>query len=156
MVPKPRTRTPPPDKRRIAAFEGFIRAQRALVERLDADLRAEHDLSLGDYEILLRLARAGDNRLKMVEVARSMVLTPSGVTRATDRLEAEGLVRRDACPTDRRSWFLALTPEGRARLRRAAPTHLRGIQEHFGQHLTDAEADALARGLGKVADSMEG
>jgi len=87
----------------------------------------------------------------MHELADSVLLTPSGLTRLVDRLELEGLVSRQACPTDRRGAFVAMTPAGRARLRRAAPTHLRGIQEHFGRHLTDAEAETLSRALSRVA-----
>ena len=119
---------------------------------MEDDLRREHGLPLSSYEVLLFLNQAPGHRMRMHELAQSVLLTPSGLTRLVDRLEAEGLVARESCPTDRRGAFVALTPAGKARLRRAAPTHLKGIQEHFGRHLTDAEADTLSRALSRVAE----
>lgn len=70
-------------------------------------------------------------------------------------MEGAGLVERIACPTDRRGTYTAITEKGRTTLRASAPTHLRGIEEHFGRHLTDAEARTLRRALGKVAAAVE-
>jgi DNA-binding MarR family transcriptional regulator len=140
-----------PDEQRLEAWRAFLSAQRALLDRLEDDLRREHGLPLSSYEVLLFLSRAPDDRMRMHELAESVLLTPSGLTRLVDRLAAEGLVTRQSCPTDRRGAFVVLTPAGRARLRRAAPSHLRGIQEHFGRHLTDADAETLSRALSRVA-----
>jgi len=144
--------TSKPDERRFDAWKALLCAQRALLDRLEDDLRREHGLPLNGYEVLLRLSQAPEHRLRMHELADSVLLTASGLTRLVDRLEAEGLVSRQSCPTDRRGAFVVLTPAGRARLRRAAPTHLRGIQEHFGQHLSDEEAETLSRALSRVAE----
>ena len=140
-----------PDGRRLDAWQALLLAQRALLDRLEDDLRREHGLPLSSYEVLLFLSRAPGRRLRMHELAESVLLTPSGITRLVDRLEGEGLVSRESCPTDRRGSFVVLTEAGRARLRQAGPTHLRGIQEHFGRHLTDAEAETLACALSRLA-----
>ena len=90
----------------------------------------------------------------MGELAGSLLLTPSGVTRLVDRMEAEGLVDRQRCPSDRRGWHAVITQEGRSRLRSAAPVHLRGVQEHFGGLISDEEADLVASVLGRVLTKL--
>ena len=65
-------------------------------------------------------------------------------------MEAEGLVQRQQCPSDRRGWNAVITTAGRSRLRAAAPVHLRGVERHFGRHISDDEADLIANVLGRV------
>ncbi|MCZ7524987.1 MAG: MarR family transcriptional regulator [Acidimicrobiia bacterium] len=149
-----RTSRPRPDEERLAAWEALLESHALLVEILGRELQGETGLSLHDYDVLLTLYRAPDRRLRMTELAQAVVLSKSGLTRLVDRLEAGGLVRRAACPTDRRSVFASLTPRGRATLRRAAPVHLRGIEEHFGRHLPPGEARTLARSLGRVSAAL--
>jgi len=86
----------------------------------------------------------------MTDLAERVLLSRSGLTRLVDRLSAEGLVSREACPDDARGTFTVLTEAGLARLREAAPTHLRGIEEHVTSRLTPAELDALGRLLRKL------
>jgi DNA-binding MarR family transcriptional regulator len=86
----------------------------------------------------------------MNELADRLVLSRSGVTRLVDRLEAEALVERASCATDRRGSWATLTDTGHARLRRAAPTHLRGVGEHFLDRIPQAELEALQRTLDRV------
>src|SRR5919106_3576974 len=83
------------------AWVSFLRAHAAVTRALNAELVAEHGLTLNDYEVLLRLAHAPDRRLRRVDLAESVVLTASGVTRLLDGLEKSGLVERDSCDTDR-------------------------------------------------------
>ena len=111
-------------------------------------------LPLSWYEVLLWLNQAPDGRMRMGELAGSLLLTPSGVTRLVDRMEADGLVQRQQCPSDRRGWNAVITPAGRARLRSAAPVHMRGIERHFGRHLSDQEADLIADVLGRVLGDL--
>ena len=126
-------------------------AQRRVLERLEGELRAGHDLTLSEYEVLMNLGQAEGGRLRMGELARRLLVTAGGVTRLADRLEEAGLLCREPCPDDRRSIELVLTPEGRRRLRAAARDHLRGIDEHFARHLSDDESDTLAGLLARVA-----
>jgi DNA-binding MarR family transcriptional regulator len=136
---------------RLAVWETFLMAHGAVLRTLAQELEAETGLPLGWYEVLLHLRRAEGRRLRMQELAANVLLTPSGLTRVVDRMEAEGLVRRDACPGDRRGSYAVLTKDGASRLRRASPIHLRGVEEHFSRHLTDREATVLRTALAKVA-----
>jgi DNA-binding MarR family transcriptional regulator len=145
-----------PEDRQLAAWRAFLRAHATVVERLDHELQQEQGLPLTWYEVLLHLAGAPEHRLRLSELASVVLLSRSGITRLVDRLVEAGLVERQACPTDRRGAFAVLTAEGRTRLRRAAPVHLRGIQEHFAAHLADEEVDAIRRGLDRVAATRPG
>lgn len=136
----------------LGAWVGFLRAQRRVIDQLNADLRAEHDISLSEYEVLLHLSRAPESALPMGELARNVLLTPSGVTRLADRMIKAGLIARQPCPTDRRVSYLVLTPAGRTKFKAAAPTHVRGVRDHFARHLNPDTA-AVAAALGRVADS---
>jgi len=138
------------DERRLAAWRALLASHAALVGRLGEELQEEKGLPLPWYEVLLWLGQAPDGRMRMGELADSLLLTPSGVTRLVDRMEADGLVQRQQCPSDRRGWNAVITAAGRARLRAAAPVHLRGVERHFGRHISDEEADLIADVLGRV------
>src|SRR5947209_11639259 len=138
------------DDRRLAAWRALLASHAALVGRLGEELQEEKGLPLPWYEVLLWLGQAPEGRMRMGELADSLLLTPSGVTRLVDRMEAEGLVSRQRCPSDRRGWHAVITAEGRSRLKSAAPVHMRGVQEHFGRHISDEEADLVASVLGRV------
>lgn len=147
-------RLEPLDQPHLDAWKAFLSSYRSVLDRLEAELRAEQDLPLSWYDVLLQLREAPDGVLPMKDLAAAVLITPSGVTRLVDRMEAEGLVERRPCPSDRRVWWVALTPAGRRRLRAAAPVHLRGIQEHFARHLDADEAKVLTRILGCVAGAV--
>src|SRR5512134_354933 len=85
---------------------------------------AAHGLSAVEFEVLLRLGRSPGRRLRMSDLAAQTSLSTSGVTRVVDRLERDGLVRREACPSDRRGFFAVLTEEGATRLSAVLPGHL--------------------------------
>src|SRR5687768_763889 len=106
------------------AWRSFLLGSTRLFDQLERDLRVEHDLSLAEYEMLVRLSEAPDRRLRMAELASSVSHSRSRVTHTISRLEASGLVARAACPTDRRGVIASLTDEGFARLVDAAPTHV--------------------------------
>jgi DNA-binding MarR family transcriptional regulator len=128
----------------LSAWAGFLRAHSALVRELDRELETTHGLPLTQYEVLLHLDRAPEKRLRMSELARSVLLSQSGVTRLVDRLERHGLVAREPCPEDRRVLYARITREGRRRLARARPTHLAGVRALFLQHFEEEELRALA------------
>jgi DNA-binding MarR family transcriptional regulator len=137
--------------RRLAAWEALLRAHATLLRALDAELQAEHDLTLGDYDVLITLASAPDDCLRMRELADRVVLSRSGITRRVDRLEREGLVRREPAPDDGRSVTAVLTDAGRARLRDASGTHLAGVEERFLDHYSEEELATIAALLDRVA-----
>ena len=121
------------------------------MDRLDHELQSEQDLPLTWYDVLLHLAEAPDDRLRLSELASVLLLSRSGITRLVDRLVDAGLVERQVCDTDRRGSFAVLSVAGRARLRQAAPIHLRGVEQHFIAYLGDHELEAIRSGLEKVA-----
>ena len=137
---------------RLSPWRAFLTAHAKVTRRLDEELRAEHDLSLGEYDALLALAEAPERRLRMHALAERIVLSKSGVTRLIDRLVADGLVVRDQCLSDARGAEAVLTDDGLARLRRASRTHLRGIEDHFLAVVPAADLDVIERGLQAVAD----
>jgi DNA-binding MarR family transcriptional regulator len=128
----------------LGAWRGLLRVHAALVRELDAELDAAHDLPLSSYDVLIYLQAAPGKRLRMAELADSVLLSRSGVTRLVDRLEREGLIVRDTCTSDGRGLFAVLTDAGGAMLARARPTHLAGVRERFLRHFSDDELEQLA------------
>jgi DNA-binding MarR family transcriptional regulator len=137
---------------RLAPWRAFVRAQAHVSRRLDEDLRSEHGLSLQEYVALLFLAEAPDRRLRMGRLADSLTLSKSGATRLIDRLVDDGLVDRVTCSSDLRGAEAALTEAGLNRLRKAAPTHLRGIDEYFLSAIDDQDLQVVERTMECVAD----
>ena len=121
----------------------MLRAHASLTARLDDQLRAEHGLALSSYEVLLYLADADGGRMRMSDLADSVLLSRSGLTRLVDRLERSGLLRREHCPDDARGLFAVITPEGRALFDRARHTHLEGVRELFLSRFSGAELRTL-------------
>jgi DNA-binding MarR family transcriptional regulator len=132
----------------------FFEAHAGLAMALEQALEAECGLSRQWFEILLRLARSPDHRLRMCDLAAQTGLSPSGLTRAIDRLAAVDLVRRRSCPSDRRVSYAELTPAGVARIEAAAEVHLDHLEEHFFAHLSPAELRQLERITRKLRDEL--
>ena len=139
------SRTPPiaPQTAEQRAFVALIRAHVATTRRLSAGLENEHGLSLSDYEVLLRLANAPDGMMRRVDLARSVLLTPSGITRLLEGLEQSGYVERAKCDTDARVTYARLTDEGHAKLEEASGSHVEEIRDHFSGRFTAEELEAL-------------
>jgi len=136
---------------RLAPWRAFLLAHARVVRRLDEELRAEHDLTIGEYDALLTIAQAPERRIRMRQLADEVILSKSGVTRLIDRLVDDGLVERSACVADARGAEAVLTERGLARLHAASRTHLRGIDEHFLAILDRADLAVIERTLSTVA-----
>jgi DNA-binding MarR family transcriptional regulator len=147
--------TPRASDWRIGVWRTFLRAHAQVMRELERELLADTGMPLGWYDVLLTLAEAPERRLRMAELADRVLLSRSGLTRLIDRLQAEGLVRREPSPDDARGTFTVLTAEGIGRLRRAAPVHLAGIQSHWLAHFRDDELRELSALLRRVAPPME-
>ena len=132
------------------AWRTFLRAHSTVVRALEAELLAEHDLPLASYDVLVQLSESPDQRLRMTELADRVLLSRSGLTRLADRLEREGLITRQPCPSDARGTLAVLTDAGLTRLREAWPTHLRGVEQHVTGRLTADEIEQLAALLSKI------
>ena len=138
------------------AWSRLLRAHAATARRLSAELQSEHGLSLNDYEALELLARADGRRLKRVDLARRLVLTPSGVTRLLEGLEDAGLVARASCPEDLRVAYAQLTDAGAERLEAASCGHVGSIRAVLEEHLSEEQIEELAELLGRLPGAAEG
>jgi DNA-binding MarR family transcriptional regulator len=131
------------DGRELAAWRGLLRVHASLSKALDAQLEREHGLPLTSYEVLLYLADAEGQKMRMCDLASSVILSRSGLTRLVDRLERDGLLVRESCASDARGAFAKLTPAGHEKLAAARVTHLAGVRSLFLEHLTEDDLDVL-------------
>lgn len=138
-------------EQRLGAWMNLLQADAVVAEVLEEHLDAV-GLSLAQHEVLMRLAHAEGTRLRMLDLATLLLVSKSGVTRLVDRMEAAGLVRREACPTDRRVVYTALTDEGRRRIEAARPVFARGLEAAFSRHLDDRDVASLRAILRKVLE----
>jgi DNA-binding MarR family transcriptional regulator len=141
------------DDPRLTAMGLLIEVYEGVTAQLDP-IHARHGLSGNDFDILIRLARSAGKRLRMTDLATQASLSTSGITRIVDRLERQGLVRREACPTDRRSSFAVLTDDGESRLRAVLPPLLDQIEASFTGVLGRKRLSALTDALGVVRDTV--
>ena len=141
------------DEPSLAPWRAFIEAHARVSRRLDEELRAEHDLSLAEYEALVSIAQSPGRRIRMRQLSDRVILSKSGVTRLIDRLVADGLVERSACLADARGAEAVLTDDGLTRLRSASRTHLRGITEHFLEPLDRTDVVALEAAMRAISVS---
>jgi DNA-binding MarR family transcriptional regulator len=133
-----------------------MRAYASTTRLLSAQLQEEHGLTLNDYEALYVLSHADEGRLKRVELARSLMLTPSGITRLLEGLEDAGLVERATCSTDLRVTYAQITDAGRTKLEAASCGHVASIRSLFEEHFANEEIDTVAEILGKLPGVAEG
>src|SRR5205823_14831902 len=122
----------------MAAWQALLHAHHKITSMLDAELRESHHLTWAEYDVRLRLAKATGRTLTMSELARRIMISPSGLTRVVDGLEKRGLVKRIRSDDDARVVSASLTEDGRDRVRKAAQTHLRGVRQHFTGRLTES------------------
>ncbi|MEU1687246.1 MarR family winged helix-turn-helix transcriptional regulator [Micromonospora sp. NPDC005707] len=141
------------DDPRITAIGLLFEASAGLSARFAAQFE-EHGLSAVEFEVLMRLTRSPGHQLRMTDLAAQTSLSTSGVTRVVDRMERDGLLRRRACPSDRRSSYAVVTAAGLSRLDDTLPGHLRIIEEWFTGQLAPAQLDALLDGLRRVRDAV--
>ncbi|MCU1430381.1 MAG: transcriptional regulator, MarR family [Actinomycetia bacterium] len=139
------------DESEQRVWRSLIGATGELMATLDAELQAAHGLSGADYEVLVNLSEAPDRRMRMTDLAIALHLSPSGLTRRLDVLARRGWVRRERCPSDRRGTFAVLTDDGYEQIVQAAPTHVRGVREHFINRLTPRQLANLGAALSIVA-----
>jgi DNA-binding MarR family transcriptional regulator len=142
------------DKQELAAWRGMLRVHAALTRALDAELAERHGLPLNSYEVLLFLADSRGGRMRMSELADSVLLSRSGLTRLVDRLERDGLLEREQCEEDARGYFAAITDQGRALFDEARRTHLAGVRERFIDRLSRDDLRRLGDLWEKVAPGV--
>lgn len=136
----------------LQAWRALLTAHLHLTERVGAELTAACGLSLAWYDVLFQLSVARDGRRRMTELADAVLLSPSGLTRLVDRIEAAGLVARAAIPGDRRSVQVQLTTEGRRLVERARRVVRESVARHIGTVLPEPTLVALRDALQGLSD----
>jgi DNA-binding MarR family transcriptional regulator len=142
------TTTKTPTK--LDSWVSFLRAHAAITRELSARLQRQHGLTLNDYEVLLHLSHADGQRLRRVDLAESVILTASGITRLLEGLESSGFVTKETCASDARVSYAKLTEAGRGKLREAAETHLGDIDDLFVGRYSGSELATLADLLSRL------
>ncbi len=131
------------DDWRLDAWRSFLRTHTHLVRQLEQQLQAHGKIAIASYDVLVQLAEAPDNRLRMSELAEAVLLSRSGLTRLVDRLQKDGLVQREPDPADARGMYTVLTAKGRDTLRDASRVHLAGVSELVLARLSEPELRQL-------------
>lgn len=137
----------------VRAFAALLRAHASATRQLNAQLTADHGLTISDYEVLLRLVRAPDRRMRRVDLAEQVLLTASGITRLLDGLERSGLVERGACESDRRVVYAVLTDAGLQKVREASTSHFAQVDELFAEHFDEDELESVGDLLSRIGGS---
>jgi DNA-binding MarR family transcriptional regulator len=137
----------------LRAWVLLLRVHASLTRQFSAALVAEHGLTLNDYDVLVQLSRAAGQRLRRVDLAQQVLLTPSGITRLLEGLERAGWVERAECPSDGRVAYAQLTAAGEAKLREASETHLEAVSALLGDRLTSGQLTTLVELLARLPAS---
>jgi DNA-binding MarR family transcriptional regulator len=128
----------------------FLRAHAAITRQLSARLEADHGLTLSDYDVLVQLYFAPERALRRVDLARTVLLTASGITRLLDGLERAGWVEKKSCASDARVSYAALTEAGATKFEEASASHRADIDELFGSNFSADEHRQLGELLGRL------
>jgi DNA-binding MarR family transcriptional regulator len=137
-------------QQQLESWITFIRSHSAITRELSAQLQREHGLTLNDYEVLLVLSHSEHGMMRRVDLAETVLLTASGITRLLEGLERSGFVCKETCASDARVSYAKLTDDGRQKLSEAAITHLRGIDELFLGRYSGSELATLAELLSRL------
>lgn len=125
------------DEEALSAWRALLDAHASLTGLIEGELAAAGLPPLGWYDVLWPLHRAPRRRLRMSALAREVTISRTGLTRLVDRIEREGLLRREPVPEDRRGSYVVLTPAGSATLRRMWPVYERVLEATFAPAVRD-------------------
>lgn len=143
-------------KLELEAWTGFLGTFDRLNRLIEADLQDHSRLSHVEFEALLRLARAPNQRMRIQDLAENSILTRSGMSRVVDRLAKAGLVERSAAAEDGRGAYAVLTEEGAKRFRTAAEAHVAFVRQNFLGRFSKEELATMAEFWRRVTQTDEG
>ena len=135
------------------SWRALVLGYTLLIDRLDDDLRRHANLSLTEYEILVRLSER-DGKLRMAQLADALAHSRSRVTHTIKRMENAKLVERLTSPDDGRGVIASLTDKGWQLLRDIAPLHVEGVRDHLVDLISDDDFATLGRAMDAVADHL--
>ncbi|WP_040495243.1 MarR family winged helix-turn-helix transcriptional regulator [Ilumatobacter nonamiensis] len=139
--------------REMAAWRSFIETDGDLFAALERDL-ADVGLNLGDYQVLVYLADADEDAMRMCDLADALQLSPSGLTRRLDGLVKSDHVTRRPSTQDGRVMMAVLTPAGRELLETTAPIHVASVRRRIFDHLTSEQVDAMTGIFQAIAEGL--
>lgn len=137
-------------------WRAFLASSSSVTSALDSQLKAETGISIDDYEVLVQLSEAPDDRVRMSELSSALMHSKSRLTQRVDRLVKRGWVERVKCEEDARGTWAALTKAGMAAITEAAPHHLEHVREHFVDHFTPEETEVVMAALERIANNARG
>jgi DNA-binding MarR family transcriptional regulator len=140
----------------LLAFARLMRAQTIMRRELENEVLTPRGLTFNDFEALLHLGRADDNRLRRVDLAELLLLSPSGVTRLLDGLVEAGLIENVSCADDARVTWAKLTDEGVGTLDCVGADHTRVMRSLFQGSLAEDDVAQLSELLGRLPGVGEG
>ena len=135
-------------------WRAYLESTQLLMDRLARELDDDSELPLPEYEILVRLSETPARALRMSDIAQMLVHSRSRLTHTVSRMEARGLVRRQASPDDGRGVLAVMTDAGYQALVRAAPVHVESVRSHLFDQLEPDEVEVLGRALTKVRQHL--
>lgn len=142
------------DERRTEAYYALLEAGALLQQLMEDQLRRDGDLSYLQFFLLARLAQAPGGRMRMTDLADTVLHSRSGLSYQAAKLEDAGLLRREPAPEDERSVTAVVTDQGRELLEKVLPGHVALVEQGMFEALDDQQADALADALGAVRDRL--
>jgi DNA-binding MarR family transcriptional regulator len=135
-------------------WRAYLMGTTLLMDRLDDDLRRSFNISLVEYEILVRLSESPEGRLRMAQLADALAHSRSRVTHTVARMEAAGLVQRSTSPEDGRGILATMTPKGHDLLVRVAPVHVTGVRDNLVDLVSPEDLEAVGRVFNAVSDHL--
>jgi len=142
------------DEDQQRSWRALVMGTTLLMDRLDADLRYAFDISLTEYEILVRLSEKPGRRMRMAQLAEALCHSRSRVTHTVKRMEDRELLGRTDSPEDGRGVLAAMTDKGMALLEDAAHLHVTGVRTNVVDLASDDDLAALGRVMNAVADHL--
>ena len=136
-------------------WRDLLSTHKKVIGALEREMETERGIPLSWFDVLINLSKSPGGRLRMQELAESLMLTRSGLTRRIDRMAGEGLVRREPAPDDRRGMYTALTKKGRRRLANIIPGHVKSVERLFRSHLSDDDAVTLRSAFRKILEAVD-
>ncbi|MFI5676785.1 MarR family winged helix-turn-helix transcriptional regulator [Streptomyces cellulosae] len=141
------------EEQRVWRF--YMHATTLLEDHLDRQLQRDAGMPHIYYGLLVKLAESPQLRLRMTELAMHAKITRSRLSHAIARLEKNGWVRREDCPSDKRGQFAVLTDEGRQVLRKTAPGHVAAVRNAMFDRLTPEQQKSLGEIMQIVAEGLQ-
>ncbi|WP_123040385.1 MarR family winged helix-turn-helix transcriptional regulator [Cohnella candidum] len=139
----------------LSVWRLFIQTHSKIIEKIEGDLAEEKRVPLSTYDVLIELFEAPGRKLRLGDLTKKVVLTKSGLTRLVDRMEKEGLLKREKSEEDKRGAYAVLTEAGETELRRAWPVYAKGIKTYFAKPLEEADLQALNKALEVLRQTVE-